>query len=118
MQLTRILGIGAYGVVYSAHDITANVQYAVKCLSKLNGDVTLLGSEQLALQTSEIDLHYSASAHPNVVSLLGVIDSTECVYVILKYCPEGDLFTTSRSVAGTYVRMIKPKEYFFRSWKL
>ncbi|KAK3318007.1 kinase-like domain-containing protein [Apodospora peruviana] len=92
LQLTSILGTGAYGVVYSAVDIKDNVQYAVKCLSKFNPDGTPLDRRQINFQTREIKLHYEASAHPNVVSILKIIDSPECTYVILEYCPEGDLF--------------------------
>ena len=92
LQLRDILGTGAYGVVYSAVDVTDNIQYAVKCLSKFNPDGTPLDRRQLAFQTREIRLHYLASGHPNVVSMLKIIDNPDCIYVILEYCPEGDLF--------------------------
>lgn len=92
LQLTDILGTGAYGVVYLAVDHKDNVQYAVKCLSKFNADGTPLDRRQMAFQTREIRLHYLASAHPNVVSIMKIIDNPDCVYAILEYCPEGDLF--------------------------
>lgn len=92
LQLVDILGTGAYGVVYSAIDRKDNVQYAVKCLSKFNADGTPLDRRQLSFQTREIRLHYLASGHPNVVSMLKIIDNPDCIYVILEYCPEGDLF--------------------------
>jgi len=92
LQLTEILGTGAYGVVYAALDTKTNVRYAVKCLSKFNADGTPLDRRQLAFQHREIRLHWLASAHPNVVSMLKIIDNPDCVYVILEYCPEGDLF--------------------------
>lgn len=92
LQLTGILGTGAYGVVYSAVDIKTGVRYAVKCLSKFNADGTPLDRRQVAFQTREIRLHYLAAAHPNVVSMLKIIDNPDCLYVILEYCPEGDLF--------------------------
>lgn len=92
LQLTGILGTGAYGVVYSAIDTKTNVRYAVKCLSKFNADGTPLDRRQVTFQTREIRLHYAASAHPNVVSMLKIIDNPDCTYVILEYCPEGDLF--------------------------
>lgn len=92
LRLTGILGTGAYGVVYAAVDIKTNIQYAVKCLSKFNQDGTPLDRRQVAFQAHEIRLHYRASAHPNVVSMLKIIDNPDCIYVILEYCPEGDLF--------------------------
>lgn len=92
LQLTDILGTGAYGVVYSAVDITNGVRYAVKCLSKFNSDGTPLERRQVEYQQREIRLHYQASSHRNVVSMLKIVDNPDCIFVILEYCPEGDLF--------------------------
>lgn len=102
LQLTEILGTGAYGVVYSAVDIKTGVRYAVKCLSKFNADGTPLERRQVAYQQREIRLHYLASAHPNVVSMLKIVDDPDCIYVILEYCPEGDLFLNITEL-GQYV---------------
>ncbi len=92
LQLTGILGHGAYGVVYQAVDIKTQARYAVKTLSKYNTDGTPLDRRQVDFQIREIRLHYLASAHRNVVSMLKIIDDPDCTYVILEYCPEGDLF--------------------------
>ncbi len=93
LQLTGIIGTGAYGVVYEAVDVKTHVRYAVKALSKLNADGTPLERRQLEYQTREIRLHYAASAHPNVVSMHKIIDVyPDCLFVVLEYCPEGDLF--------------------------
>ncbi|GAB0132299.1 hypothetical protein EsDP_00000740 [Epichloe bromicola] len=102
LQLTEILGTGAYGVVYSAFDVKTGVRYAVKCLSKFNTDGTPLERRQVAYQQREIKLHYLASAHPNVVSMLKIVDDPDCIYVILEYCPEGDLFLNITEL-GQYV---------------
>ncbi|KAL6880775.1 Pkinase domain-containing protein [Trichoderma novae-zelandiae] len=102
LQLTDILGTGAYGVVYTALDINTGVQYAVKCLSKYNADGTPLERRQVAYQQREIRLHYLASAHPNVVSMMKIVDDPDCIYVILEYCPEGDLFSNITE-RGRYV---------------
>lgn len=92
LHLTDILGTGAYGVVYLAVDINTGVRYAVKCLSKFNVDGSSLERRQIAYQQREIRLHYLASAHSNVVSMHKIVDHTDCIFVILEYCPEGDLF--------------------------
>lgn len=92
LRLDDILGTGAYGVVYTATDMTTGIPYAVKCLSKFNADGTPLERRQIAYQQREIRLHYLASAHSNVVSMHKIIEGTDCIYVILEYCPEGDLF--------------------------
>ncbi|KAI1177597.1 kinase-like domain-containing protein [Nemania sp. FL0916] len=92
LQLVKIIGTGAYGVVYLAVDITTRIQYAVKTLSKFNADGTPLDRRQLAFQHRELRLHYLASAHPNVVSMHKIVDDPDCIYVVLEYCSEGDLF--------------------------
>ncbi|KAK2738016.1 hypothetical protein FQN57_007282 [Myotisia sp. PD_48] len=88
LELTGILGVGAYGVVYSAFDIQTNIPYAVKALKKVG-----LDPRQRKFQTREIKLHHLASQHPNVVSLVRIMDSHDCTYVVLEFCPEGDLFS-------------------------
>ena len=88
LELTGILGVGAYGVVYTADDIHTQVRYAVKALNKIG-----LDPRQRKFLQREIQLHHEASQHPNVVSMLTIMDSYDCTYVVLEYCPEGDLFS-------------------------
>lgn len=88
LELVSILGVGAYGVVYQAIDIHHNIPYAVKALPKHG-----LDARQQKFQRREIALHYAASQHPNVVSLTRILDSPDCVYVVIEFCPEGDLFS-------------------------
>ncbi|KAL2854409.1 kinase-like domain-containing protein [Aspergillus pseudoustus] len=89
LELTSILGVGAYGVVYTAVDIHTDVLYAVKALNKAG-----LDPRQLKFQQREIKLHHMASQHPNVVSLIRIMDSVDCTYVVIEFCPEGDLFSS------------------------
>ena len=89
LELTSILGVGAYGVVYTAVDIHTRVPYAVKALNK-----TGLDARQRRFQDREIRLHHLASQHPNVVSLVRILDSADCTFVVIEYCPEGDLFSS------------------------
>lgn len=88
IELNGILGVGAYGTVYKARDVETNVQYAVKALNKLG-----LDPRQRRYQNREIRLHYEASHHSNVVTMEKILDTPDCTFVILEYCPEGDLFT-------------------------
>jgi serine/threonine protein kinase len=80
--------VGAYGVVYTAVDIFTYTPFAVKALSKIG-----LDARQKRFQHREIALHHKASAHPNVVSLVKILDTPDCTFVIIEYCPEGDLFS-------------------------
>ncbi|KAL2222799.1 protein serine/threonine kinase [Thermoascus aurantiacus ATCC 26904] len=88
LELTSVLGVGAYGVVYTAIDIHTNIPYAVKALNKAG-----LDPRQRKFQQREIKLHHMASQHPNVVSLVRIMDSVDCTFVVIEFCPEGDLFT-------------------------
>ncbi|KAH0371908.1 Pkinase-domain-containing protein, partial [Aureobasidium melanogenum] len=88
IQLTEVLGVGAYGVVYRAFDLRTGVQYAVKALNKVG-----LEPRQRSFQEREIQLHHQVSQHPNIVSLVKVLDSTDCTFVVMEFCPEGDLFS-------------------------
>ncbi|KAI9762137.1 MAG: U4/U6 small nuclear ribonucleoprotein prp4 [Chaenotheca gracillima] len=88
LELTGILGVGAYGVVYTAVDIHTHIPYAVKALDK-NG----LDPRQRKFQQREIQLHHLASHHPNVVSLVKILDDVDCTFCVIEFCPEGDLFS-------------------------
>ena len=89
LELTGILGVGAYGVVYTGIDINTNTPYAVKALNKLD-----LDPRARRFQQREIQLHHEASLHPNVVSLVKIMESDDCTFVVLEFCPEGDLFSS------------------------
>jgi len=97
LELTGILGVGAYGVVYTAIDVYSYTPFAVKALSKIG-----LDARQKRFQQREIALHHKASAHPGVVSLVKILDTADCTFVIIEYCPEGDLFTNITE-RGRYV---------------
>ena len=97
LELTGILGVGAYGVVYTAIDIHTNAPYAVKALNKVG-----LDPRQRSFQQREIQLHHQASHHPNVVSMVTIMDSYDCTFVVLEFCPEGDLFS-SITEGGRYL---------------
>lgn len=90
-ELVSILGSGAYGVVYLALDKTSPVTqpawYAIKCLAKAG-----LDTRQRKFQRREIALHQLASTHSGVVTLHSVIEESDFIFVVLDFCPDGDLF--------------------------
>lgn len=92
LRLVKVLGVGAYGVVYAAVDIFDNTPYAVKALSKVGPTGLPLDDAQKKFQAREVSLHARARRHPNIVSLVEILDGPDCVYVVMEYCPEGDLF--------------------------
>lgn len=94
LELVSVLGYGGYGIVYRAVETTSTSaeprSYAVKCLfhSQMRHS-----SRQRRLHLQEITLHQLASAHPNVVTLHRVIDDGAYIFLVMDYCPSGDLFS-------------------------
>ncbi|EIW78490.1 kinase-like protein, partial [Coniophora puteana RWD-64-598 SS2] len=92
LELVEVLGVGGYGVVYRAVDVTdpALPSYAVKCL--VNNPAQSL-SRQRQLHIREITLHRLASAHPNVVKLHRVLEEHPYTFIIMDFASDGDLFS-------------------------
>lgn len=118
LELVSVIGIGAYGVVYKAIARDGKY-YAVKCLNK-----TGLDSRQRGFQRREIALHTLASSHPNIVTLHNVIETPTCIYVVLSYCSDGDLFSqiTEKSIylgkddliKDVFLQIVEAVEYCHR----
>ncbi|CAN8102945.1 unnamed protein product [Discula destructiva] len=91
-QLIKQLGTGAYGIVYLATDLTTGQYCAVKTLNRITADGKPQDLRAMAFQAREIRTHWKVQRHPNVVSMHGIVDDPDCIYVVLEFCPEGDLF--------------------------
>ncbi|KAI0052080.1 kinase-like protein, partial [Auriscalpium vulgare] len=93
LELVAVLGYGGYGVVYRAVDTHPTAgqpqSYAVKCLLH---STTRNAERQRRLHMQEINLHQLASVHPHVVTLHRVIEEEGCTFIVMDYCPDGDLF--------------------------
>lgn len=94
LELVRVLGVGASGSVHLGLDIYDDTSYAVKALSKVGPTGLPLNDIQKNFQACEISLHSRAQCHPNIVSLREILDDPDCVYIVMEFCPEGDLFAS------------------------
>jgi hypothetical protein len=99
-------------VVYKAFDSRTQLWYAVKALSKT--------SAHIRQYEKSICVHYSASAHPNIIPLKKIVDSDRYLYTVMPYYPEGDLFdsiTQSRrtfdddSIRNTFLQLLDAVEH-------
>lgn len=91
LELTEVLGVGGYGVVYRAIDTRSRKPktYAVKCLIQSQSQQS---SRQRQLHLREITLHQLASAHPGVITLHRVVEESNHTYIVMEYAGDGDLF--------------------------
>ena len=92
LQIMSVMGSGPWGVLYSAVDHSTSSWYFAKFMSKFNPDGELLDKRQRTFQLREIQLHYAASAHPYILSMLKIFEEPRGMYVILENCLDGDLF--------------------------
>ncbi|KAH7909953.1 kinase-like protein [Hygrophoropsis aurantiaca] len=113
-EVIRRLGTGSYAVVYLVREVlsrsipsddghigvldfdgppksksytTYGRDFALKCLSKAN-----LDEEALAAQMSEVTIHQSLRAHPNIVTLHRTLETSSFLLLLLEFVPGEDLF--------------------------
>ena len=95
-QLIQMLGSGSYGVVYRAIDLAwsyspsssrISPKIAIKVLHK-----EALSPSAIKRVRREVSAHREMSDHPNVVSMHDAFEDKENIYIVLDYCPGGDLF--------------------------
>ncbi|KAG8923623.1 hypothetical protein FRC01_012543, partial [Tulasnella sp. 417] len=90
LQLSRVIAVGAFGVVFlgveSGQDKRTEKSYAVKCL--LRNHYNPHADKFVCQETT----NHSAVRHPNVVTLFRVVEHVDLVFIVMEYCPSGDLF--------------------------
>ncbi|TFY53098.1 hypothetical protein EVJ58_g9640 [Rhodofomes roseus] len=92
-ELTRLLGAGAAGVVYLAHDHhapTTSKGAPIECAVKIIPKAGPLNS-QTWQQQQEITLHKLVSDVPHVLTLYATFEDTQFFYLVMD-CHEHDLF--------------------------
>ncbi|KIP06308.1 hypothetical protein PHLGIDRAFT_72901 [Phlebiopsis gigantea 11061_1 CR5-6] len=95
-QLVKLLGSGSYGVVYGTLDLHMRAQSS---LSKTSSRLAIKVLRKADLSSSaaqrvrrEVAAHRQMSDHPNVVRMHEAFEDKDFVYIVLDYCPGGDLF--------------------------
>lgn len=93
------LNHGSFGIVFLATDIQSGQDVAIKRLAKASAaDPASPAGPDYRLV--ELDCHRRLAHHPNLVNLVHSFETDEHLYLVLEYCPNGDLYEAIRLNRG------------------
>ena len=100
-DIGQCIGVGRYGRIFKAQDTLLNMAVAIK--------VTIKEKEQSA---NEVDIHRQLS-FPSIVDFYGCCCDESKLYLVLEYCPNGDVFkelkrekTFSERHSAVYIKQV------------
>jgi serine/threonine protein kinase len=97
------LNHGSFGLVFKAEDVITGELVALKCLTKpLPPTSPLAASSPVSVddRSEELAIHQHIGDHPNIVNLLHQFETEHHTYLVLEYCPNGDLYEAIRLDRG------------------
>jgi serine/threonine protein kinase len=99
-QTISPLNHGSFGMVFKAKDTVTGETVAIKCLTKQSASPELQGDFAIDEKSEELALHSRLGSHPNIVNLLDSFETEAHVYLVLEFCPRGDLYEAIRGGCG------------------
>lgn len=86
---THVLGKGAFGVVYKAHETEDphKIEYAIKAQDRKVID-SHPRNEKLFNREVQI---MGRLSHPNILKLVRLVSTNQTHYMVLKFCRDGDM---------------------------
>ena len=93
------LNHGSFGMVFLAKDITTGQFVAIKCLSRSTSksDCPAIDIDENSV---ELFCHERLGNHPNIVNIQHSFETKAHIYLVLEYCPMGDLYEAIRHGRG------------------
>uniref|UniRef100_A0A093X981 Serine/threonine-protein kinase ksp1 n=1 Tax=Talaromyces marneffei PM1 TaxID=1077442 RepID=A0A093X981_TALMA len=92
------LNHGSFGMVFLAKDTWTGQDVAIKCLTKpTSADASPLAID---MSSEELECHTKMGHHPNIVNLIHSFETNVHTYLVLEYCPMGDLYEAIRVNRG------------------
>lgn len=99
-EAIKLLNHGSFGMVYLAKDTITEQQVAIKCLVKPGSPAAATSGLTVDEFNQELEFHKILGSHPNIVNLVDNFE-TEChSFLVLEFCPMGDLYDLIRVGRG------------------
>lgn len=98
------IGYGSYGEVWIGYHIRSKEKRAIKVIDKLWLDSERIDSKSVL---NEVEILKTLD-HPNVLKIFEYFEDERYYYIVMEYCPEGDLFDQFEKV-GKYDEEIAAK---------
>lgn len=99
-QTISPLNHGSFGMVFMARDTRTNQTVAIKCLTKKSAAPESFLEFAIDDKSEELVLHSQLGSHPNIVNLVDSFETDAHVYLVLEFCPRGDLYEAIRAGHG------------------
>ena len=95
-QTISPLNHGSFGMVFMAKDTRTNETVAIKCLTKKSAAPESFLDFAIDDKSEELVLHSQLGSHPNIVNLVDSFETDAHVYLVIEFCPRGDLYEAIR----------------------
>lgn len=99
-QTVSPLNHGSFGMVFVARDVTTDEMVAIKCLTKPSAAIACPASMNIDEHSEELAIHSKIGHHPNIVNLMRAFETENHTYLVLEFCPNGDLYEAIRLDRG------------------
>ena len=86
-EVKQKLGNGKFGLVKLGINKQTKEKVAIKIMNKKKMDTS-----DIELMRTEIEI-LKICQHPNIIRLYDIFENIDYIYIIMEYCPGGDLFT-------------------------
>lgn len=87
-------------MVYLAKDVHSGEQVAIKCLVKPGTSAAASAGLAVDEFSQELAFHQVLGAHPNIVNLVDNFETDSHAFLVLEFCPMGDLYEIIRVGRG------------------
>ncbi|CAK7272070.1 cAMP-dependent protein kinase catalytic subunit [Sporothrix epigloea] len=94
------LNHGSFGMVFMARQLSTGQNVAIKCLTKRSAADDAGMNFAVDDKSEELALHGRLGRHPNIVNLVDSFETGSHVYLVLEFCPRGDLYEAIRNGQG------------------